>query len=194
MKRIARTALLTLLPALVGGCASFSPYSVDEAALETHISDRIAGYTHDLSDQGIPFTVELTNADVSIGPEERDVAVVDFAGRAVLKAPRIPIDLSFSVEGKPEYESEERAIYIRNLKVLSTHVEAAGNAFDLSPISGALSDVASQLLNDQPVYRLDEDDTGARLFSLMDLQIDIQPGRLALVPAGSDEDVQRSIR
>ena len=194
MKRIARTALLVLLPAFAGGCASFSPYSVDESALEKHISDRIADYSRDLSDQGMPITLELTSADVMIGPEDRDVAVVDFAGRAVLQAPRIPIDLEFSVEGTPVYESEERAIYIRNLKVLSTQVEAVGSAFDLSPITGTLSDVASRLLDEHPVYRLDEEDAGARLFGMMNLRIEIQPGRLALVPAGSDENVQRSIR
>lgn len=194
MKRIARISLLALLTVFASGCASFSPYSVDESALEQHISDRIDGFSKDLSDRGLPFTLELSNADVMIGPEDRDVAVVDFSGRAVLNAPRIPVDLQFSVEGKPVYESEERAIYIRDLKILSTRVEAAGNAFDLSPITGTLSDVASQLLNEHPVYRLDEEDSGARLFGMMNLRIDVQPGRLTLVPAGSDENVQRSIR
>lgn len=194
MKRIARTALLVLLPAFAGGCASFSPYSVDESTVEKHISERITDFSRDLSDRGLPVTLELTSADVAIGPEDRDVAVVDFGGRAVLQAPRIPIDLNFSVEGTPVYEAEEKAIYIRNLKVLSTNVEAAGSAFDLSPITGTLSDIASQFLNERPVYRLDEADTGARLFGMMNLRIDVQPGRLVLVPAGSGDDVQRSIR
>ena len=193
MKRIAKTLLLVLLPAFAGGCASVSPYSVDESTIENHLSDRITDFSRDLSDRGLPVTLELTSADVTIGPEERDVAVVDFGGRAVLQAPRIPIDLNFSIEGTPVYEAEEKAIYIRNLKVLSTNVEAAGSAFDLSPITGTLSDIASQFLNERPVYRLDEGDTGARLFGMMNLRIDVQPGRLSLVPAGSD-DVQRSIR
>jgi hypothetical protein len=194
MKRIARTLLLVLLPAFAGGCASFSPYSVDESTIETHLSDRITSFSRDLSDRGLPVTLELTSADVTIGPEDRDVAVVDFGGRAVLQAPRIPIDLNFSIEGTPVYEAEEKAIYIRNLKVLSTNVEAAGSAFDLSPITGTLSDIASQFLNERPVYRLEEGDTGARLFGMMNLRIDVQPGRLVLVPAGSGDDVQRSIR
>lgn len=194
MKRIARTLLLVLLPAFAGGCASFSPYSVDESTIETHLSDRITSFSRDLSDRGLPVMLELTSADVTIGPEDRDVAVVDFGGRAVLQAPRIPIDLNFSIEGTPVYEAEEKAIYIRNLKVLSTNVEAAGSAFDLSPITGTLSDIASQFLNERPVYRLEEEDTGARLFGMMNLRIDVQPGRLVLVPAGSGDDVQRSIR
>ena len=194
MKRIARTALLVLLPALAGGCASFSPYSLNESTLEKHISDRIESYSRNLSDQGLPVVLELSSADVIIGPEDRDVAVVEFAGSAVLQAPRIPIDLTFSVEGTPVYEADERAIYIRNLKVLSTEVEAAGSAFDLSPITGTLSDVASGLLDEHPVYRLNEEDVGARLFGMMNLRIDVQPGRLTLVPAGSDDKVQRTIR
>ncbi|WP_077528921.1 DUF1439 domain-containing protein [Vreelandella utahensis] len=194
MKRIAKTLLLVLLPAFAGGCASFSPYSVDESTIENHLSDRITDFSRDLGDRGLPVTLELTRADVTIGPEERDVAVVDFGGRAVLQAPRIPIDLNFSIEGTPVYEAEEKAIYIRNLKVLSTNVEAAGSAFDLSSITGTLSDIAAQFLNERPVYRLDEDETGARLFGMMNLRIDVQPGRLTLVPAGSEDNVQRSIR
>lgn len=194
MKRIARTALLVLLPVFAGGCASFSPYSVDESTIENHLSDRIASFSQDLSERGLPVTLELISADVAIGPEGRDVAVVDFGGRAVLQAPRIPIDLNFSVEGTPVYEAEEKAIYIRDLNVLSTNVEAAGSALDLSPITGTLSDIAAQFLNERPVYRLNEEDAGARLFGMMSLRIDVQPGRLTLVPAGSGDDVQRSIR
>ncbi|MEQ6885898.1 DUF1439 domain-containing protein [Salicola sp. Rm-C-2C1-2] len=194
MKRITRTALLMLLPVVAGGCASFSPYSVDESTIESHLRDRIASFSQDLSDRGLPVTLELTSADIAIGPEGRNVAVVDFGGRAVLQAPRIPIDLDFSVEGTPVYEAEKKAIYIRDLKVLSTNVEAAGSAFDLSPITGTLSDIAAQFLNERPVYRLNEEEAGARLFGMMSLRLDVQPGRLTLVPAGSGEDVQRSIR
>ena len=194
MKRITRTALLMLLPVVAGGCASFSPYSVDESTIESHLRDRIASFSQDLSDRGLPVTLELTSADIAIGPEGRNVAVVDFGGRAVLQAPRIPIDLDFSVEGTPVYEAEKKAIHIRDLKVLSTNVEAAGSAFDLSPITGTLSDIAAQFLNERPVYRLNEEEAGARLFGMMSLRLDVQPGRLTLVPAGSGEDVQRSIR
>ena len=108
MKRIARTILLVLLPAFAGGCASFSPYSVDESTVEKHISERITDFSRDLSDRGLPITLELTSADVAIGPEDRDVAVVDFGGRAVLQAPRIPIDLNFSVEGTPSMRRRKR--------------------------------------------------------------------------------------
>ncbi|XOZ33769.1 DUF1439 domain-containing protein [Halomonadaceae bacterium KBTZ08] len=194
MKRIARTALLALLPVFAGGCASFTPYSVDESTIESHISDRVDTFSRDLSDRGIPVVLELTSADVTIGPKNRDVAVVDFGARAVLQAPRIPINLNFSIEGTPVYEAQEKAIYIRDLKVLSTNVEAAGNAFDLTPVTGTLSDIAAQFLNERPVYQLDEEDAGARLFGMMNLKIEVKPGRLALVPAGSGKGVQRSIR
>jgi hypothetical protein len=49
-------------------------------------------------------------------------------------------------------------------------------------------------LNENPVYRLDEDDGAARLFGMMNLKVAIKPGRIALVPAGSNEEVQRPVR
>lgn len=183
-----------LLLGMTGGCASFSPYSIDEATVQGHLAEQVQNFSRDIQASGLPITLELNKADVAIGPESREVVMIDFAGKAILQAPRIPIDIRFSVEGKPEYEPEEKAIYIRNVKLLSSEIEAAGSAFNLSPLTGTLSDFASQLLNETPVYRLDEDDGAARLFGMMNLKVAIKPGRIALVPAGSDDEVRRPVR
>lgn len=186
--------LAVLLLGAASGCASFSPYSIDEATIQGHLAEQVQNFSRDIRASGIPITLELNRADVAVGPDNREIVVIDFAGKAILQAPRIPIDISFSVEGKPEYEPEEKAIYVRNVKLLSSQIEAAGSAFNLSPMTGTLSDVASQLLNENPVYQLDEDDSGARLFGMMNLRVAIKPGRIALVPAGSDEEVRRPVR
>lgn len=184
-----------LLLGLTSGCASFSPYSIDEATIQGHLAEQVQNFSRDIRANGLPITLELNQADVKVGPDNREIVVIDFAGKAILQAPRIPVDIRFSVEGKPEYEADEKAIYVRNVKLLSSEIEAAGSAFNLSPMKGTLSDLASRLLDKNPVYRLDEDDGAARLFGMMNLKVAIKPGRIALVPAGSDEErVQRPIR
>jgi|AntDeeMetagen681_2_1112603.scaffolds.fasta_scaffold00008_76 hypothetical protein len=183
-----------LLLGMASGCASFSPYSIDEATVQGHLAEQIQNFSRDIQASGLPITLELNQADVAIGPDNREIVVIDFAGKAILQVPRVPIDIRFSVEGKPEYEPDEKAIYVRNVKLLSSEIEAAGSAFNLSPLTGTLSDFASQLLNENPVYRLDEDDGAARLFGMMNLKVAIKPGRIALVPAGSNEEVQRPVR
>lgn len=183
-----------LLLGMTSGCASFSPYSIDEATVQGHLAEQIQNFSRDVQASGLPITLQLNQADVAIGPENREIVVIDFAGKAILQVPRVPIDIRFSVEGKPEYEPEEKAIYVRNVKLLSSEIEAAGSAFNLSPLTGTLSDFAAQLLNDTPVYRLDEDDGAARLFGMMNLKVAIKPGRIALVPAGSSDEVRRPVR
>lgn len=189
-----RIMLAALLLGITSGCASFSPYSIDEATIQGHLAEQIQDFSRDIQANGLPITLELNQADVKVGPDNREIVVIDFAGKAILQAPRIPVDIRFSVEGKPEYEAEEKAIYVRNVKLLSSEIEAAGSAFNLSPMKGTLSDLASRLLDKNPVYRLDEDDGGARLFGMMNLKVAIKPGRIALVPGGSSDEPQRPVR
>ena len=189
-----RALLATVLATVASGCASYSPYNVDEATIEKHLVSRLEGFSQEMRAGGIPVTLKLNRANVAIGPEKREVVMIDFDGKAVLVAPLAPVDFSFRIEGKPEYDKEEQAIYIRNAKLLSSEFEAAGSTFNLGPLTGTLSDIGAQFLDNHPVYRLDTNSGGAKLFSLMNLEVSILPGRIALVPAGNEDEAQRPVR
>ncbi len=175
---------------LFGGCATISPYTVDEATIEDFLQKQVNAFGRQQRENGLPLSLELERSKVTLGPDGRQVAIVDFEGTATLEAfiTRIPIGLALKVEGAPVYDPEEKAVYIRDLKLLETMVRSGGNAIDLGPYTGTLSDVAARFLNEQPVYRLDESDARQRLFSRMNLGIEVRPGRLALVPGGKRVD------
>ena len=190
--RYTLTAMLLLN--LVSGCATYSPYSIDEQTIQTQLTDQLENVSRDVRVGGMPVTLRLDKGNVAVGPEAREVVRVDFEGQAVLQAPLIPINLSFSIEGKPEYDKEEKAVYVRNVKLLSSNIEAAGSAFSLDPVKDMVSDIAARFLENHPVYRLDSQTGGAELFSLMNLKVSVQPGRIALVPAGTEKDERRPVR
>jgi len=191
LKRLFPAVLLPLT--LLSGCATFTPYSIDEATIESEIQQRVARFGEQQRANGSPLTLKLERAHVTLGPDDRQVAVVDLAGTASVEAfmATIPVGVEFTVEGTPVYDGGEKAVFIRNLKLLSSRVDTQMGSLDLTPYGGMLTDIASQLLDEHPVYRLNEEDMGQRLFGMMNLGIEVRPGRIALVPAGGDEDEVR---
>ncbi len=195
MKRL--FAMLSLPLTLISGCATFTPYSIDEATIESKIQKRVAEFDEQQRASGSPLTLKLEKAKVTLGPDKRQVAVVDLTGTASLETflATIPVDVEFSVEGSPVYDREEKAVFIRDLKLLNSRLDTQMGSLDLTPYAGVLTDIANQLLTDKPLYRLNEENLGQRLFTRMNLGIEVQPGRIAMVPAGSSDDkVRRPVR
>lgn len=195
MKQLLAAIILPLT--LLSGCATFSPYSIDEATIESEIQQRVARFEEQQRVNGSPLTLKLETVKVTLGPDDRQVAVVDLAGKASVDAflATIPVDVAFSVEGTPVYDAGEKAVFIRNLKLLSSRVNTQMGSLDLTPYGGMLTDIATQLLDENPIYRLNEEDMSQRLFGMMNLGIEVRPGRIALVPAGKDgNEVRRPVR
>lgn len=168
------------------GCASFSPYSINETTVEQHLQQQIRNFDTQQARNGMPMRLELERARVRIGPEGREVVQVDFAGRATLDAilTRIPVDISFMVEGLPYFDGEKQAVFLKNLSLQETRVDSSMGSMDLQPFAGAITQVASRFLDNYPVYELDQADLGQRLFGMMNMNIKVEEGRLTLVPGG----------
>lgn len=167
------------------GCASMSPYSISEHTLEGHLQDAIKDFDQDQLRAGSPLSITLDDADITLGPDGRDVAVIDVSGQIAVNAlmARIPVDVALKVEGSPVYDSKEKAVYIRRLQLLDSKVESAFFTQDLAPITDNLMRAVAQLLETVPVYRLDESDPSQRLFGMMPMDIRVAPGRLEFVMA-----------
>ncbi|MDX1589119.1 MAG: DUF1439 domain-containing protein [Oleiphilaceae bacterium] len=186
MMRSITLPLLMTLALLASGCASMSPYSIDEATVEQHLQQQIRNFDAQQVRNGVPMRLELKRAKVRLGPDGREVVHVDFAGRASLDAlmVRIPVDISFMVEGAPFYDGEKKAVFLRDLTLLESRLESTMGSLDLQPYAGAITTIASRFLDEYPVYELDETDLGQRLFGMMNMNIKVGDGRLTLVPGG----------
>lgn len=175
---------LTLgLLAVLSGCASLSPYSISEGEIERHLKDAVAEFDRQQLRSGSPLSLSLSDADITLGPDGRDVAVIDVRGQVSVNAlmTRLPVDLALKVEGAPVYDSEEKAVYIRRLQLLDSSVDSPFFKGDLAPITDNVMRVVAQMLETMPVYRLDEGDFAQRMFGMVPMDVRVAPGRLEFV-------------
>ncbi|PXX90474.1 DUF1439 domain-containing protein [Marinobacter vulgaris] len=178
-------AFILFALALLGGCASLSPYSISEATLERHLQDTVSDFDRQQLQSGSPLSLSLSNADVTLGPDGRDVAVIDLRGQVSLNAllAKLPVDIALKVEGAPVYDSEEKAIYIRRLQLLESSIDSPFFKGDLKPVTDTVMRAVAQMLETMPVYRLDEADFAQRMFGMVPMGVRVAPGRLEFVMA-----------
>lgn len=183
MKGLAVLGLVTL--ALTSGCASFSPYSISEGELERHLQGVVSDYDKQQLQSGSPLSLSLNDADITLGPDGRDVAVIDVKGQVALNAmlAKIPVDIALKVEGAPVYDSQEKAVFIRRLQLLESSIDSPLFKGDLAPVTDNVMRVVAQMLETMPVYRLDEADPAQKMFGMMPVDIRVAPGRLEFVMA-----------
>lgn len=167
----------------VTGCASLSPYSISEGEIERHLKDAVASFDRQQLRQGSLISLSLDDADITLGPDGRDVAVIDVRGEVTVNTLMawLPVDLALKVEGVPVYDSDEKAIYVRRLKLLESSVDSPLFKGDLAPITDNVMRVVAQMLETVPVYRLSEDDFAQRMFGMVPMDVRVAPGRLEFV-------------
>lgn len=182
-----RTLAVFLLFSLVltGGCASLSPYSVSESTLERHLQDAVSDFDRQQLQGGSPLSLSLSNADITLGPDGRDVAVIDLKGQISLNAlmAKLPVDIALKVEGAPVYDSEEKAIYLRRLQLLESSIDSSFFKGDLKPVTDTVMRAVAQMLETMPIYRLDEADFTQRMFGMVPMDVRVAPGRLEFIMA-----------
>ena len=177
------SALMILAVTLISGCATLSPYSISEGELGRHLQDAVATFDRDQLQSGSPLSLSLSNADITLGPDGRDVAVIDLGGQVALNAlmTRLPVDISLKVEGAPVYDAKEKAVYIRRLQLLDSSIDSPFFKGDLKPVTDTVMRAVAQMLETMPVYRLDETDFAQRMFGMVPMDVRVAPGRLEFV-------------
>lgn len=180
-----RWLLLVAVVVLSSGCASLSPYAISEGEIEGHLKDVVADFDRQQLKSGSPLSLSLRDADITLGPDGRDVAVIDLRGQVALNAlmTKLPVDLALKVEGAPVYDSQEKAVYIRRLQLLESSIDSPFFKGDLAPVTDNVMRLVAQMLETMPVYRLDESDFAQRMFGLVPMDVRVAPGRLEFVMA-----------
>jgi hypothetical protein len=177
--------LLLTVSLVASGCASLSPYAISEAEIERHLQDLVADFDRQQLQSGSPLSLGLSGADITLGPDGRDVAVIDLRGQVALNVlmTKLPVDMALKVEGAPVYDREEKAVYIRRLQLLESSIDSPFFKGDLAPVTDSVMRMVAQMLETMPVYRLDESDMKQRMFGMVPMDIRVAPGRLEFVMA-----------
>ena len=175
---IAFTALL------LTACASVSQYSVSESEIEKSLYILLENETRNLT-QGLVET-QIDTLDLQIGPNSRDIIKLSLAGETAINAlfARFPAKLDLIIEGRPVYDRQQNAIFLRDLNLLQSKVDAFGYQGDMAIASAGMMQMVRSVLENQPVYRLD--DSRYAWLSKAPVGMSIAPGKLVFSPKFSD--------
>ncbi|MDO3722917.1 DUF1439 domain-containing protein [Marinobacter sp. chi1] len=175
--------LLTFILMLTSGCAGITPYAISEREIEQRLKEVVQDFDREQLRSGSPLSLSLDDADITLGPDGRDVAVIDLKGQVSLNAllAKLPVDIALKVEGAPVYDSTEKAVYLRRLQLLESEIDSPFFRGDLKPVTDNVMRVVAQMLETMPVYRLDETDLSQRLFGALPVDVRVAPGRLEFV-------------
>lgn len=173
---------------LLTGCAQLSQmsiYSVSEPQLEQLLAQQLPKLSRQAEVAGIPLKMDVQKMSVAIGPDNTDVIRIDTAASAVLSLFGLsyPANMKLVVEGAPYYDAQQKAIYVRSVKLVDTNIEAAGYRGNLAPVSNELLQIVNGYLANNPVYRLDTSDPTVKLLTAVPLNMSVRSGSIQFSPA-----------
>ena len=183
-----RLLLLALVLLLTASCAQINhmlSYSLDEPELTELMRQQLVQLQHKATLAGIPVTLTVKDLALQIGPDGSDTVRLGAAASAVVSAMgvRYPANLKLALEAAPYYDGEQKALYLRNLKILDSTIDGGGYRGNLAPLAGTLTKALNGVLAKEPVYRLNGDDATQRMLMGMPLSLSVEQGRIRLAPA-----------
>lgn len=178
--------LCIFLPHLLVACASITPYSLTSKELESYSRTAIRQFDHEQLQSGSPLSFKLQDIGIEIGPDGRDVLVLELDLEAALNAflMKVPANLYLKVEGEPFYNGEEKAIYIKRMALLDSRLKSSFMNVEIDPIAKQAFGMVAQMLEHMPVYRLDGNNLAEQMLMTAPLNIKVVPGRIAFEIAG----------
>lgn len=166
------------------GTHGLSVYSFTNSQLQSVLTQQLPKLRNDINLSGLPVEFLVNNLSVNIGPDNRDVVVLGIDSNAIIKAFLLeyPIRLSLQIEGSPFYDSEKKAIFLRNIKLLNSSINAGGFNGNLGLLDGEVTQVFNAFLAVNPVYKLDESNPKIALLSAIPMNMKVVEGAIKLVP------------
>jgi hypothetical protein len=179
--------LLTIITLCLTACSStqgVSVYSFTNSEIEAVLNQQLPKLKKEVSLMGLPVDFEVKSLQVNIGPDNRDVVALGFDSSAKISAFVLdyPLRLAIQIEGSPFYDSNKKAVFLRDIKLLNSSVDAGGFKGNLSLLDGEAMSVINNFLAVNPVYRLDTSNTKVALLSKIPLNMKIREGKIELVP------------
>ena len=105
-----------------------SVYSFTNSEVESVLGKQLPKLSEKVSLMGLPVQFDVNDLSVNIGPDNRDVVVLGADSSAEINAfaLKYPVRLKLQIEGSPFYDSEKKAVFLRNIKLLDSSVDAGG--------------------------------------------------------------------
>ncbi|KAA1155636.1 DUF1439 domain-containing protein [Pseudoalteromonas sp. FUC4] len=161
-----------------------SVYSFTNSEVESVLGKQLPKLSEKVSLMGLPVQFDVNDLSVNIGPDNRDVVVLGADSSAEINAfaLKYPVRLKLQIEGSPFYDSEKKAVFLRNIKLLDSSVDAGGFKGNIGALDNQAMDVINAFLAVNPVYTLNMDDPKMMLLSKLPLDMQVVEGAIKLVP------------
>ena len=169
------------------GCAStngLAVFSFSNAEVQSLLTKQMPNLTENVNLMGLPVQLNVNDVSVNIGPDNRDVISLGLDTGAEINAFafKYPVRLTFQIEGSPYYDSEQKAVFLRNLNLLDSSVEAGSYKGNLKPLNNEVMNLLNAFLAVNPVYKLDMNNPKVALLSKVPLDMKVVEGAVQLVP------------
>ncbi|GAB2704739.1 DUF1439 domain-containing protein [Aliiglaciecola sp. 3_MG-2023] len=169
------------------GCATtqgLSVFSFTNAQVQSLLRQQLPNLSEQASVMGVPVELSVNDLSVNIGPDNRDVIAlgVDSGAEINAFAFKYPVRLMLQIEGSPSYDSDKKAVYLRNLKLIDSTVEAGKYKGNLNVLNDQVMALINTFLATTPVYKLDMTDPRIALLSKVPLNMKVVEGAVQLVP------------
>ena len=132
-------AILFVCIASLAGCNSLNSlalYQISEQTINQQTAAQLSRLTDEHRVMGMPVTLDVTQARFTIGPDGKEVVRLTVAAQASVTVfgLRYPVLLHSSLEAKPVYRGQNHSIYLQQLAIIDSSIEAAGYKGNLKPL------------------------------------------------------------
>lgn len=123
------------------------------------------------------LTVNLKQPAISLSSHQDKLALTGLVETLFLGS--LKANANFKVLGKIKYQAEQGAFYLYDLELESLASEQIPSQY-IDKIKGAVSQLLNQVLEDQPVYTLNDADLQEKLAKASLKQVEVKEGKLQL--------------
>lgn len=176
--------ITTLFLTACNSTQGVSVYSFTNAEVESVLAKELPKLSEKVKLMGLPVQLNVNDLSVDIGPDNRDVVLLGADSSAEINAfaLKYPIRLKLQIEGSPFYDSEKKAVFLRNIKLLGSSVDAGGFRGNIGALDDQAMAVINTFLANNPVYTLNMNDPKMMLLSKLPLDMKVSQGAIKLVP------------
>ncbi|MGX5915295.1 DUF1439 domain-containing protein [Aliidiomarina sp. Khilg15.8] len=189
MKRFIMVLLLGVATSACAQMGNLVSFTVSEADLERLILQQLETESLSVELAGMSAALDVQSLGIRIDPDEDGKVHLNTQSLVTAQAfgRSFPLKADIKVAGVPSYDATEHAIFLRQVQlddaVIDAVIDAAGMQFNLNNVSTEIYQVLNRWLDENPVYRLDPEDSRYQLLRELGLNIEVQPGQLRLTPA-----------
>lgn len=179
--------ILTLALLLLASCTQLNRidmFSLKQQELQTVILEQLEQQQGKGKMLGLPLTLTVQQLELHLAPDNKQQIELKLALGAEVDALFKPLhtDLKLHLSALPYFDDEKNAIYLKNLNILDSSVGSGSSQLKLAPLSNEAKAILSEVLNRQPIYKLDCSKVTEKVLCSMPLTLVLQPGELLLKP------------